>query len=164
MNLTPEEMNKLNEISIMQDKLDEEILKVHECQFDLERSKLALIDELGETNHENKANWCWWKFTQEPVNKSKLLEELVDCWHFAMSIYNHTRTYMDIKRNIKSYEVEKYQRYELSKLIAWVILKTENILAIMIAITNKLGFTIDEIYTAYVAKNRVNYERLKNGY
>ena len=31
-------------------------------------------------------------------------------------------------------------------------------------IGNNLGFTWDEIYKAYKAKNQVNYERLANGY
>ena len=44
----------------------------------------ALFDELGELNHELKAKWCWWKKTQEPVDREKLLEEYVDCIHFGL--------------------------------------------------------------------------------
>ena len=29
---------------------------------------------------------------------------------------------------------------------------------------SKLGFTIDDIYECYQKKNKVNFERLKNGY
>jgi dimeric dUTPase (all-alpha-NTP-PPase superfamily) len=34
----------------------------------------------------------------------------------------------------------------------------------LIFLTEKLGFTFDEIYDAYIEKNKVNYERMKEGY
>ena len=37
-------------------------------------------------------------------------------------------------------------------------------LGAMLLITEKLGFTIDDIYECYQKKNKVNFERLKNGY
>lgn len=162
--ITTDHYNKLNEISVMQSKLDESILQKHDCSFDLEKSKLALIDELGEMNHENKGNWCWWKSTQAPVDRNKLLEELVDAWHFAMSIYNHVRKGSDIRADVQSFEVVKYESFDLSTLIAWAITKDVVLIPIMIAISNKLGFTIEDVYQAYIEKNKVNYQRLKQGY
>ena len=44
---------------------------------------MAILDEIGELTHELKANWCWWKKTQAPVDNEKVLGELVDIWHFA---------------------------------------------------------------------------------
>ena len=35
---------------------------------------MASFDELGEVNHEMKAEWCYWKKSQEPVNRDKLKE------------------------------------------------------------------------------------------
>ena len=34
----------------------------------------------------------------------------------------------------------------------------------LIAITEYLGFTIEDVYKAYCDKNKVNYQRLKEGY
>lgn len=34
----------------------------------------------------------------------------------------------------------------------------------VIVLTEKLGFTFDEIYQAYIDKNKENYERMKRGY
>lgn len=146
----------------MQFKLDESIHEEHGTKYDLEKTKRALIDELGETNHETKANWCWWKYTQEPVDIQKLLEELADAWHFALSIDNHENHVFDVK--IRNWDIKKYSCFNISTIIAWAIIKEDTILPIMIALTEKLGFTIDDVYHAYIKKNQVNYERLQNGY
>ena len=34
----------------------------------------------------------------------------------------------------------------------------------LIAITEHLGFTIEQVYSAYCEKNKINYQRLKEGY
>lgn len=34
----------------------------------------------------------------------------------------------------------------------------------LLYLTEKLGFTMDEVYQEYLNKNKINYERLKNGY
>lgn len=155
------EKDMIREMLEMQDKLDEEILKVHNCAFDLEKSKLALIDELGEMNHENKASWCWWKFTQAPVDREKLLEELVDVWHFALSINNHTNGVGCINDNILVYSRSDSK---ISHMIASMIEHEVSVLAWLYDLTLNLGFSIDDIYKGYINKNKVNYERLKKGY
>ncbi|WP_348688260.1 dUTP diphosphatase, partial [uncultured Dubosiella sp.] len=37
---------------------------------------LAILDEVGELNHEMKPKWCWWKANPGKVDKEKQLEEL----------------------------------------------------------------------------------------
>lgn len=152
---------KLYEMLCMQSRLDDAILKEHHSEFDMERSRRALIDELGEMNHEDKASWCWWKYTQSPVDRDKLLEELVDAWHFAMSIANHTNT---PSSTVTSGEIIKYRAFTTSVLIAWAITKYECILNIMIALTYNLGFNFDDVYSVYQKKNAINYKRLESGY
>jgi dimeric dUTPase (all-alpha-NTP-PPase superfamily) len=49
----------------------------------------TILDEVGELTHELKANWCWWKKTQPPVDEKKVLGELVDIWHFVLSWQNN---------------------------------------------------------------------------
>ena len=159
--LTEKRLNMIHEMKIMQSKLDENILKEHQCEWDLSKGKLALIDELGEMNHENKASWCWWKYTQAPVDKDKLLEELVDAWHFALSIDNHEN-----EEYCHTYEADVHKNYgkDLPTLIAYAVLKVETILPIMVCITYKLGFNLDDVFEKYREKNKVNYLRLQNGY
>lgn len=155
------ERKMIEEMLVMQNKLDEEILKVHNCKFDLEKSMLALIDELGEMNHENKASWCWWKFTQAPVDREKLLEELVDVWHFALSIHNYKHGVGNIFEDFLIYSKSDSK---ISKMIASMIKDENTVLPWLYDLTLNLGFSIDDIYKGYINKNKVNYERLKKGY
>lgn len=62
-----------------QDELNSAIMK----EFGLttiskEQIDLATLDEIGEFTHELKGDWCWWKKSQEPVDRNKALEELAD--------------------------------------------------------------------------------------
>lgn len=165
VNMNGIEWNKILKMKVMQNVLDEAILKEHQCEFDKNKCKLALFDELGEMNHENKASWCWWKYTQKPVDREKLLEELVDAWHFALSLDNHTK-----KRIARDFDPVMYEHFEhlacnsLADLMAMTVYMDFDYVELMLLITEKLGFTIDDIYECYQKKNKVNFERLKNGY
>lgn len=154
----------LNEMIEMQKALDSAIEKEFKLEYGIDRRytleglKIALLDEIGEMIHESKANWCWWKKTQKPVDREKLLEELVDCYHFALSIAYH-----------EHYEFSKEAiNYLLPRSLSWLVAKmltsSELILEIMVCITRKIGFTIDDVYEAYKKKNKVNYERIEENY
>lgn len=153
----------IEEMKMMQSRLDESILKEHQCEYDLEKTRLALIDELGETNHENKGNWCWWKYTQKPVNRDALLEELADAWHFALSIDNHENGDL-MPISSFDFEITKYDMFHTSVIMAWAIKKVESVLPLMTILTKRLGFEIEDVYAAYIKKNEVNFERLASGY
>lgn len=161
------EKNKLivKELFETQKDLDEEILKKHEIsKLQLDAVQQALLDEVGELNHELKATWCWWKLTQPPVNRANVLEELVDCLHFCL-IYDYTlmndneRYYADIAykltlRNTKE-GVEKCLRRLINssfKMYAFIRLMHE------------LDFTFEEVVEAYFKKNQVNHQRVREGY
>ena len=73
----------------MQRRLDDKVEEVHNCTIGIENLEMALLDEIGELTHELKYTWCWWKKTQAPVDKEKVLGELVDIWHFILSWQNH---------------------------------------------------------------------------
>lgn len=45
---------------------------------------LALEDELHEVLGE--LNWKPWKKNKKPVDQSKLLAEIADCWHFLLEL------------------------------------------------------------------------------
>ena len=157
----------------MQAKLDEAIMKEYGLEeIDEGKLNLAILDEVGELTHELKANWCWWKKTQAPVDDNKVLGELVDIWHFVLSWQNHFKDGEEgminaraVVRNSKRIlDLLKTKEYTLSGelvyLVIWGIFKVER----LIAITEYLGFSVENVYKAYCEKNKVNYQRLESGY
>lgn len=157
----------------MQSKLDEAIMNEYGLtEINKENLKMAILDEVGELTHELKANWCWWKKTQAPVDDKKVLGELVDIWHFVLSYQNHfnggengilnalifEKTSDNILNLLMTYEYKLSET--LTDLATWNIHKMER----LIAITEYLGFTVEQVYDAYCEKNKINYQRLKEGY
>lgn len=153
------------EMAKMQAQLDADLLekgrklgKIEE--YDLNREKIALIDELGELTHELKGDWCWWKATQKAPDKAKVLEELVDVWHFVLS----TRTYLNVGCEYINYKyMEFLAQKPLGELIASLV-EVDKTYKYIIALTFKLGFTIEDVYHEYIRKNKINYERIASGY
>lgn len=157
----------------MQKKLDESIMKEYGLnEIDEENLRMAILDEVGELTHELKGNWCWWKKTQAPVDKENVLGELVDIWHFVLSYQNNFNgcengilNDLMFERNsdgILNLLVTNEYRLsgELTDLATFDIYKMER----LVAISEYLGFTIEQVYEAYCDKNKVNYQRLKEGY
>lgn len=157
----------------MQAKLDEAIMKEYGliCIYE-ENLSFAILDEVGELTHELKANWCWWKKTQAPVDEEKVLGELVDIWHFVLSYQNHfdngeeeLRAEEQMIDNAITYFCEiKVFKTGIIYLLADLTSINSNKLERLIAITEYLGFTIEDVHKAYCDKNKVNYQRLKEGY
>lgn len=66
---------QLKEMFQMQRTLNKSILdEFGEESMTEEKLELAIIDELGELTHELKGDWCWWKKSQAPVNRQRVLE------------------------------------------------------------------------------------------
>lgn len=171
--MTSKDIKLIKEMLQMQAKLDEAIMKEYGLTcIDEEKLRFAIIDEVGELTHELKGNWCWWKKTQAPVDRKKVLGELVDIWHFVLSWQNHFKdgeegminaraVVRNSKRILNLIKTKEYRlSEELSDLVAWELCKVER----LIAITEYLGFTIEQVYEAYCGKNKINYQRLKEGY
>lgn len=155
---------KIIEMLKIQEALDQSFMEYNNLEeLDIDKVQMALFDECGEVNHEMKAEWCYWKKSQKPVDREKLKEELADVWHFSLTLH---RLYNGITHNYLTYGFER-NRY---KWVDWFhvlkILSEGRQLCLdhAIILTEKLGFTFDEIYEAYIAKNKENYERMKRGY
>lgn len=162
-----EEIKYIKEMQEMQAKLDAKVEEVHQCTIEREKLDMALVDEIGELTHELKYEWCWWKKTQEPIDKSKVLEELIDVLHFALSFENHfdAQIYLLVDRFAE--RVEMLKRCIGSQGLAQVfshLIKSNTKAETTIAIGEYLGFTIEEMYEAYKKKNKENYARLERGY
>lgn len=156
-----------------QSKLDESIMSAYGLtEIDRENLDMAILDEIGELTHELKGEWCWWKKTQAPVDDEKVLGELVDIWHFVLSYQNH---FEFGEQTLGSFAHEKEMsdmflerlRGEYVGLPAMLVTLVEYNsprIEVLIAITEFLNFTIEQVYECYCKKNKINYQRLKEGY
>lgn len=163
----------IKEMLQMQAKLDKAIMDEYGLDnIDEEKLCLAILDEVGELTHELKGNWCWWKKTQPKVDKSKVLGELVDVWHFVLSYQNNFYNGTSICDGIDDFlngcglyiEMIVNEQIMLSIILCDVIQFKLHKVHALIAITEYLGFTIEQVYFAYCGKNKINYQRLKEGY
>ena len=161
---------QLTQMFLMQETLNQNILKEFgQDSMTKEKLQLAIIDELGELTHELKGNWCWWKKTQKPVDRKRVLEELVDVYHFVMTWEMFKRTEYKIEYILKAYAIEilTFGTNEKNETLDYIICRMgldKYKLDWLLKLTGKLGFSFDEIYQEYLNKNKINYERLKNGY
>lgn len=171
--MTSKEYDLIKEMLDMQEKLDEAIMKEYGLtEIDEENLRMAILDEVGELTHELKANWCWWKKTQAPVDKQKVLGELVDIWHFVLSYQNHFNFGEEARLSYLNEEELsngmlkrlRTKKSNLSKVLTRLVIFESSIIPVLIAITEYIGFTIQQVYEAYCEKNKINYQRLKEGY
>lgn len=156
-----------------QDELNSAIMK----EFGLttiskEQIDLATLDEIGEFTHELKGDWCWWKKSQEPVDRNKALEELVDVFHFVLiyELFYGKRIYLDDPE----YDLESPRDYMpmvqmdiglgIATALTRIIDLADSRLMYLLALSEHLGFCLEEVYAAYMRKNAINMERLKEGY
>lgn len=171
VNMTSKEYELIKEMLQMQAKLDDAIMKEYGLtEIDEKKLTFAILDEVGELTHELKSEWCWWKKSQPKVDKQKVLEELVDVWHFVLSWQNHFRGGMSRTESQVATITKVYLREmkEIHKDVAYMLVGVPNTsvsrLEKLCAITEYLGFKIEQVYEAYVNKNKINYQRLKEGY
>ena len=171
--MTSKEFELIKEMLHKQAELDKSIMSAYGLdEIDEENLRMAILDEVGELTHELKGDWCWWKKTQAPVDDKKVLGELIDVWHFVLSYQNHfnggengiLNVLMFIRNSDNIFKLLMTNEYKLSEtltdLATWNTHKMER----LIAISEYLGFTIEQVYEAYCDKNKVNYQRLESGY
>ena len=172
--------DKLKEMLEMQEQLDQAIFAEHEISYEeiLKKNGFfwAILDELGEWNHEIKPEWCWWKKEKKPIDRQKVLEEFVDIFHFAMS--RDLAAWNGLRWSVLPYTIEGELLIEgrknlpIEKRISWFLYRLAEPVDInkptmtgqVLSIAQAIGYSLDEIYEAYMAKNKINFERLANGY
>lgn len=154
----------------MQAKLDETLLKVRGFTYsDLLRQRAydrAILDELGELNHELKGDWCWWKKSQKPVDRSRVLEEFVDVLHFCLSqtlAEIATTQHPDYHREILMDIFVKHQSDDELDILDWQECHQRALIKAF-RLMKWLEFTPEEVYEAYKKKNAVNFQRQREGY
>lgn len=185
-----EEANKkIAELITMQRALDDDIYNKKNVRFNVAKCYMALIDEAGEFTHETKNGWkgldgtihdpwCWWKEHLKEPSREKMVEEYIDMWHFAMSIYYHFIDNLgegDYKEIENSVSLENpidaeilalNSHYEADDIISFILSGTliAYIITCMVLLGMQYEIYIDEIVDVYKKKNAINYQRLKEGY
>lgn len=172
--MTKKDIELIKEMLQMQTKLDEAIMKEYGLnEIDEAELNMAILDEVGELTHELKGNWCWWKKTQPKVDRKKVLGELVDVWHFVLSYTNKFNDGVSMFDTGVVCLNQDYQLYSskmdfdkraFTNMLSMLIESWFDRLVVLIVITEHLGFTIEQVYEAYCGKNKINYQRLKEGY
>lgn len=164
-------IEQLEELLEMQNALDENIMKERGItEYPESSMKVALFVELGELLNEFPTKFKHWKASAVD-NREKGLEEMVDVLHFALSLYNHG-SYALLEKVYSKNIYEEFKILNIDELFVYLNFisesladdETADLLITVFALSNRLGFTWDEIYQAYKDKNEINYQRLKNGY
>ena len=171
--MTSKEFELTKEMLQMQAKPDEAIMKEYGLnEINEENLRMAILDEVGELTHELKGNWCWWKKTQAPVDNDKVLGELVDIFHFVLSYQNNFNGGVNGILSALMFEGNSdnilnllmNNKYKLSETLTDLAILNIHKMERLVAISEYLDFTIEQVYEAYCDKNKINYQRLKEGY
>lgn len=162
-------IEQLKELLMMQKALDEHIMEERGLRcYPTKNMQVALFVELGELLNEYPTKFKHWK--KMPVDsREKGLVEYVDCLHFQMSLFNHFGIMINEQRHDYNSEanrflVENPDMFLLNMMNCVDNSSNQDGLAELFEIGNWLGFKWEEIYKAYIDKNKVNYERIKNNY
>jgi len=159
---------EFKELFSMQKELDAFIENNRDINRDVFIEKgLSLTIELAELANETRCFKYW--SSKGPSERNILLEEFVDSIHFLLSLGNEkgftldewpiiheevdlTRCFLKTQKEILSFihspEVDKYR-------MVW---QNYSVLAY------NLGFSIEDVLSAYKIKNEKNYERQRTGY
>lgn len=133
-------------------------------EYPIEQIKTAYRVELGEMLQEWK-QFKYWKNTKGEVDRGKLLEEIADCIHFALSLENYNQYYDEIEEDIIDFNAEvllhgKFIYRTIERCFECGFEAIRDTLRLGV----KLGFTLEELEKAYWDKNKINWERIKNNY
>lgn len=154
----------------MQKELDQRIETKHQLQNErlLERKVLALLVEIGELANETRCFKFW--SLKPPSKEEVILEEYVDGLHFLLSIGLELHM-SDINDMVPTKSNESLTNQFLTIYHEASLLKENlsvntylHLFQLYLNLGLSLGFTMNQIYDAYVSKNEINHERQNQGY
>lgn len=157
----------------LQTELDQKIASTRLIQENptiLNDKFLALMIEIAEFANEQRCFKYW--SSKSASEKSILLEEYIDGFHFIISIVNSCNLATEIltfKTNFQDYQnltlafldlfattLKLQERKDLATFEKWF--------NIYYTIGHKCNFTSDDIFNAYLAKNKINHSRQEQNY
>lgn len=175
----------------MQKVLDDRIEREHPPvpgEDRLAKKILSLQVEIGELANEWRG-FKFWSKDQQPRTCSRkavvsddqakhpiqfadynpLLEEYVDCLHFILSIgleigFKEPEISWFYKSNDTTQRFLKVNYQVAVFSLDQDLYEYQDMFAQFLSLAEPLGFTWDQVESAYIAKNQVNHERQANGY
>ncbi|WP_440896067.1 dUTP diphosphatase [Amphibacillus sp. Q70] len=153
----------------MQQQLDQYIQSNHQVTSDqlFERKILALFVELGELANETRCFKFW--SVKEPSPREVILEEYVDGIHFILSLGLDAEFQLDEVKHQpytgdltglfnQLYRAIDYYRDDRTEITYLTVF------GLFLTLGKELGFTDQEIQSAYFEKNKVNFKRQDEQY
>lgn len=167
--------DQFNVLCNLQRQFDDRILKEN-SKYPDDKMRLALFVELGEFFNEEEHVFKIWK--KHPRNdRNKALEEYADCFALLLSLLIHYPSHrldIDFEEIYYNDNDEQFKNDNFNLLINSIIGQLEcydddviywdDIFKMFFEIGHRFNFTWDEIYTAFIDKNRINMKRQNEGY
>lgn len=154
----------LAEMIELQKVIDQKIFRKFGVSYEDVDLESALLDEVGELNHEIKPTRCWWKEHPGVIDSAKVLEEFVDCIHVILmmaigedSVNSLMLGFEAAHKEVPEF-IESYNPLDLMQ---------DNIMDagyVMYVLAKKLRFDWFDVYQAYKQKNAENHHRAETGY
>lgn len=162
-------LEQINEIREMQRVLDERILNnlgIEPKDIALEKH-LALKTELFELINEIES-FKWWKKNK---GKEHILEEGCDVLHFLLSLANDNEIeFVDVDTNTDMIDMEMNELLGIMDSLTLDMFIEKDytglnfLLKLLSIVLYKKGYNANDLYNAYISKNKVNHERQDNNY
>ena len=162
-------LEQINEIREMQRVLDEMILSglgIEPKDIALEKH-LALKTELFELINEIES-FKWWKKNK---GKKHILEEGCDVLHFLLSLANDNEIeFIDVDTNTDMIDMEMNELLGIMDSLTLDMFIEKDytglnfLLKLLSIVLYKKGYNANDLYNAYISKNKVNHERQDNNY
>lgn len=144
----------------IQRELDFAIMKPRGLDYNstFERRKIAALVELGEVANEIR----FFKFWSNKGRSEKVLEELVDVLHFVLSLFNAKDEHVVARGYYVGDMVGQFKA--LYRVVNEFEGNGENLASLFLGLAEELGYSEEELFEAYMEKNKINYKRQEEGY
>lgn len=159
----------INELYEIQAELNDRIVKEHKLNDeDLKDDRfMALLVELGELANETRCFKYW--SLKDASEKSIIIEEFSDVLHFLLTLglqldCPHLSFYQEeTDKNLTELFLDMYNDINVIRVLEskFVFIRLYNTLML---IGKSLGFSEEDIYNSYLAKNKLNHKRQDSGY
>lgn len=167
--------SKWGRMLYVQENLDKQILQeyglTHKDLSNSDYYPCALMDSMGEMNHELKPYWHWNKKDLGPVDMGKVKDKFIDCLQIILSwqnaiwevmvepnyvIYPPVIKAWNAYRRNESATVSMAARY-VNGIPKWCGFSyVEPPVGAIIRVMNGLGLRFEEVYETYMEKNQGN--------
>ncbi len=159
----------INELYAIQKQLNDRILIEHNLDIEsvINKQYLAFLVELGELANETRTFKYW--SLKGPAAKSVIIEEFSDVLHFLLTLglqldRPHLEFYNEkIELDMTDLFLSVYNDANVVRHYksTFVFVRMWNTL---MQIATQLGFSEQEVFDSYMAKNRINHQRQDDGY